>query len=1185
MIIQNLNFRCKSSEARKRSRMRTCSPRIEICERRVLLASSGFLQGVVSLNGTSQGLPGAIIQLYELNSPSIPIQTTTTDANGVYLFQNLPSGSYRITETPPAGYISDTSQPNSPLTPILGQTTSSIDVQLSDPSKLQLSYLTHNKEILTLSNVPPLPDPLLLVGQMNISVNEPDINYTTPLFPSFCVDLNRDISTGQTNLPYSMEPLSQGLANDPKVNNPQNAGEIAYLYNKFASTWSTNPNDYVPVAEAAGFQLAIWELEYETSGTYNVLNGSIFAEGLTTSSPEYTYAQNFLAQAQGQTGLAVYLNGLPPANGPAGSQGLIAPESLNFTNQPHSGPTLPVDINGFDYLVSNTTPSGSLTTSTTGIPISGTTVVLTGTDDLGNVINETTTTGANGGYSFTGLNPSNSAGYTVTETPPAADTHLGQTSTTTGAVTTPATTPVVSNIVVNSGQTSTDNFFEIASVSINGTDYLVSNTTPASSLTTSTTGVAIPGTTVTLSGTDEFGNPVSGTTTTNASGQYSFTGMNPSNGSGYTVTETPPATDTHLGQTSTTAGAVTTPAATPVVSNILLTTGGATSTDNFFEIASVSINGTDYLVSNTTPASSLTTSTTGIAIPGTTVTLSGTDEFGNPVSGTTTTNASGHYSFTGMNPSNGSGYTVTETPPATDTHLGQTSTTTGAVTTPAATPVVSSILLTTGGATSTDNFFEIASVSINGTDYLVSNTTTASSLTTSTTGIVIPGTTVTLSGTDDFGNPVSGTTTTNASGHYSFTGMNPSNGSGYTVTETPPANLTHLGQTSTTTGAVTTPAATPLVSNILLTTGGATSTDNFFEIAVDSINGTVFCDCNNDGIQQPSEVGIPGVTLTLTGTDTFDNSVDLVTMTNSQGSYDFSSLNPGTYTITESAPAGYFEGKTTAGTAGGTVSGVVISNITLITGMSASGYNFANLKPSTLSGEVYYDFNQNGVLDNDDFGIAHVTMTLIGTDYLGQSIDMVTMTNNDGVFSFGDLRPGTYEIIRTQPAVFRGYKNAAGNLGGTVNKDSISDITVPACATGIGYLFGELQKPTCSLHGLAISVGNLFYHFERSYQNNPAAFAEQYPNLVTSIAAGQVPWGKAPFPSAPVASYWVPTLGTKPIKIYPVKGVKYIPLGSSTSGQSAVVKVAHTQTSSLKPVTVHTPSAVKPTLLRRIVRK
>ena len=328
MIIQSLNSRSRSREARSRTR----SPRLEICERRTLLASSGFLQGVVTFSGTSQGQAGATVTLYNLSAPTIPIQTTTTGASGIYLFQNLPSGSYRITETPPSGYANDTSQPNSPLTPILNQTSSSIDVQLSDSTQLLVSYPSHNKETLTVSSTPPISPSTGLVGQLNITVNEPDISYTTPLFPSYCVDLYRDIFTGDTNLPYSMEPLSSGLAGDPNVKNPQNAGEIAYLYNHYGSTWSTNPSDYVPAAEAAGFQLAIWELEYETSGTYNVLNGSFFVQGLTASSPEVTYAQNFISEAQGQSELAVYLNGLPTSSTPPGSQGLIAPESLNFSN-------------------------------------------------------------------------------------------------------------------------------------------------------------------------------------------------------------------------------------------------------------------------------------------------------------------------------------------------------------------------------------------------------------------------------------------------------------------------------------------------------------------------------------------------------------------------------------------------------------------------------------------------------------------------------------------------------------------------------------------------------------------------------------------------------------------------------------------------------------------------------------
>ena len=177
-----------------------------------------------------------------------------------------------------------------------------------------------------------------------------------------------------------------------------------------------------------------------------------------------------------------------------------------------------------------------------------------------------------------------------------------------------------------------------------------------------------------LPGTDAFGNPVSETTTTNASGQYSFTGLNPSNAAGYTVTETPPAGDSHLGQTSTTAGAVTTPAATPVVSKIVLTTNGATSTDNYFEIATVCVNGNDYVGGD------------GDAADHDDHRDGHRRDHGDPhrhrrvrQPGQHDDDHDGHggqYSFRAQ-PQQRRGYTVTETPPAGYSHEGQTSTTPG----------------------------------------------------------------------------------------------------------------------------------------------------------------------------------------------------------------------------------------------------------------------------------------------------------------------------------------------------------------------------------------------------------------------------------------------------------------------------------------------------------------------------
>jgi hypothetical protein len=304
-----------------------------------------------------------------------------------------------------------------------------------------------------------------------------------------------------------------------------------------------------------------------------------------------------------------------------------------------------------------------------------------------------------------------------------------------------------------------------------------------------------------------------------------------------------------------------------------------------------------------------------------------------------------------------------------------------------------------------------------------------------------------------------------------------------------------------------------------------------------SLSGTVFVECDNDGIQQAGESGIAGVTMTLSGTDNVGHFVSMVTTTDAQGHYSFSVANPGTYAVTEGPTPGFIEGKNTPGTAGGAVFGDSIQSIVLIAGQDATGYNFAELHPGSVTGFVYYDINHNGVMDSEDFGIAHVRMTLNGTDDLGQSVHLTTVTNDNGAYFFENLRPGTYQVVRIHPAIFRDYKVNVGSLGGTAGKNSISDIVVPACIEGVNYNFGELQKKKCNLRHLAITVGKLFFHFERSYQADPAKISQLYPRLASDLAAGKVPFGIPPFPSATLAHYWVPTLGTKTIEIFPFKNL------------------------------------------------
>ncbi|MEL6988846.1 MAG: SdrD B-like domain-containing protein, partial [Bacteroidota bacterium] len=53
-------------------------------------------------DGSESGIEGVIVNLTDANGNIIA--TDTTDANGAYLFENLPPGDYTVTTTPPAGY-------------------------------------------------------------------------------------------------------------------------------------------------------------------------------------------------------------------------------------------------------------------------------------------------------------------------------------------------------------------------------------------------------------------------------------------------------------------------------------------------------------------------------------------------------------------------------------------------------------------------------------------------------------------------------------------------------------------------------------------------------------------------------------------------------------------------------------------------------------------------------------------------------------------------------------------------------------------------------------------------------------------------------------------------------------------------------------------------------------------------
>ncbi len=94
--------------------------------------------------------------------------------------------------------------------------------------------------------------------------------------------------------------------------------------------------------------------------------------------------------------------------------------------------------------------------------IDGVTITLTGKDCKGNAVYLCTTTDTNGNYCFTGLQASDSCGYTITEAKPSDYTHEGQTAGCTGGTTDDCTiTTFVNTNTCSSG----NNFCETQSIS------------------------------------------------------------------------------------------------------------------------------------------------------------------------------------------------------------------------------------------------------------------------------------------------------------------------------------------------------------------------------------------------------------------------------------------------------------------------------------------------------------------------------------------------------------------------------------------------------------------------------------------------------------------------------------------------------------------------------------------------
>ncbi len=878
------------------------------------LVGSGSLSGTVFLDQNADGvklagdtpIAGATVQLLDSTGAPVAGKTTTTDASGNYSFANLTVGNYAVQITAPAG---DSFSP-------VG------------------------------TNANPALDSI---------VNS--LGKTTPV--AVMAGANTPNQNAGVYVPVSLSGTVFNDGNDDGVkNNADNAHQGATVQ-LLDSAGTPIPGKTATTDASGNYSFAGLK-----PGTYSVavtpIAGDVFSPVGTNANP----ALDSKVNAAGKTTPVTLASGQTSINNNAG---LFAPGSLSGT--------VFLDQNADGVKLAGDTSLAGLTVQlldSTGTPIAG----------------KTATTDASGNYSFTGLVPGS---YAIAITAPAGDSFSPV-----GTNANPALDSIVNSLgkttpvaVMAGANTPNQNAGVYVPVSLSGTVFNDNNDDGVKN----GTDIAHAGIVVQLL--DSTGTPIAGkTATTDASGNYAFTALKPGT---YSVQVGLPAGDVFspVGGNANMALDSEVNAAGKTVP-VTLTSGQTSINNNAGLFAPGSLSGTVFVDRNDNGVKEAgDTPAAGVSVQ----LLDGT---GTPIAGkTTTTDASGNYSFGGLVPGS---YAVAFTAPAGDVFSP-----TGTNTNPALDSIVNSlgktapVAVANGTNTPNQNAGVYMLGSLSGTVFLDQNDDGVKQA----GDTPVAGATVQL--LDSAGTPIAGkTTTTDASGNYSFGGLVPGS---YAVAITAPA-----GDGFSPVGTNANPALDSIVNaagktaQVAVTSGTNTPNQNAGVYAPVSLSGTVFQDQNGNGVKNAGDVPVVGDIVTLL--DGAGHPTGLTTTTDANGNYRFTGLKPGTYEVAISAPTGEkFSPKGTdpnpALDSMVDLTGKTVP-VTLTSGQSAPNQNAGVYFPATINGNVFLDAHCDGKFDYGDPAFKGVTVKLF--DGSGNFTGMTALTDANGAYSFATLLPGQYQV-------------------------------------------------------------------------------------------------------------------------------------------------------------------------------
>ncbi len=306
---------------------------------------------------------------------------------------------------------------------------------------------------------------------------------------------------------------------------------------------------------------------------------------------------------------------------------------------------------------------------------------------------------------------------------------------------------------------------------------------------------------------------------------------------------------------------------------------------------------------------------------------------------------------------------------------------------------------------------------------------------------------------DATGNIVGSPLTTDANGNYLFTDLKPGTYNVQFDKTTLPAGYVFTTQDAGSDDSVDSDAnvSTGATTQTVLTSGESDQTWSAGIVSSSSnCNGTstigdfVWNDSNKNGIQDAGEAGIANVSVKLlqATTSLFGTYYNVVsTTTDSNGKYLFGGLAAGSYKVQVITPTNYSISTRNQGTNDSIDSDIDSSGMTSSISITSGQQNFSVdaglfqnvcVSKATIGNFVWEDINNNGIQDSGENGINCVSVKLL--DAAG-NVKQTTTTDSSGKYSFS-VNPGDYKVKVIAPT---NYSISKQNQGTNDSVDSDID--------------------------------------------------------------------------------------------------------------------------------------------------